>query len=86
MVKGGSRMVKDSEIDLEGRSTLRYRLCPCCTRAVPATSSERYCINDGTWMLEGCPLCSTAITSPYTCFCATCGLEFATLETTRERS
>jgi hypothetical protein len=65
---------------------VRYRLCPRCARAVPATSRERYCINDGTWLLERCPLCATPITSPYACYCATCGLEFATLEETGKRS
>jgi hypothetical protein len=56
---------------------LRYRLCPRCARAVPATSSERYCINDGAWLLERCPLCGSSIVSPYARFCAGCGLEFA---------
>ena len=64
----------------EETTTVHYRLCPCCARAVPARSSERYCINDGTWLLEACPLCGTPITSPYARFCATCGLEFATVE------
>ena len=67
-----------SEIDCEGRKTLRYRLCVLCFRAVPATTSEQYCINDGTPMLETCLLCGTAITSPYARFCASCGFEFAT--------
>ena len=66
-----------SEIDWEGRRTLRYRLCVRCFRAVPASSDERYCINDGIPMLEACPLCSKPITSPYARFCAACGLEFA---------
>jgi predicted amidophosphoribosyltransferase len=43
---------------------------------VPATSKERYCINDGEKLLEHCPACHAAITSPYTRFCAGCGLEF----------
>ena len=55
---------------------LRYRLCPRCARAVPIRSSERYCINDGSWLLEQCPLCGSAITNPYTRFCGCCGLEF----------
>lgn len=60
---------------------VRYRLCPRCERAVPADTEERYCINDGTWLLEHCPLCGAGITSPYARFCAGCGLEFAaTLE------
>jgi hypothetical protein len=61
-------------------ATLRYHLCPSCFRAVPASLSERYCINDGTWLLEDCPLCSASINNPYARYCATCGLEFATLE------
>jgi predicted amidophosphoribosyltransferase len=55
---------------------LSYRLCPRCGRAVPATSKERYCINDGEKLLQHCPACHAAITSPYTRFCAGCGLEF----------
>jgi hypothetical protein len=66
-----------SEIDWDGKRKLRYRLCVRCFRAVPARSNEHYCINDGTPMLEACPLCGTAITSPYAKFCAACGLEFA---------
>jgi hypothetical protein len=57
----------------------RYRLCPHCARAVPAYSSERYCINDGTWLLEACPVCAAPISSPYARYCGTCGLEFVTL-------
>ena len=72
--------------DSEDEPRLRYRLCPCCFRAVPAKSGERYCINDGTWMLEQCPLCSAGITSPYAHFCATCGLEFVVvIESLTER-
>jgi hypothetical protein len=56
-----------------------YRLCPRCFRAVPARSDERYCINDGAWMLERCPICEARIASPYARFCASCGLEFASL-------
>lgn len=66
--------------NLIARPHVRYRLCPCCARAVPASSQERFCINDGTWMLEGCPLCGAAITSPYTRFCAVCGLELGMKE------
>jgi hypothetical protein len=74
--------VEDSKDFWERRrhaATLRYRLCPGCFRAVPASSSERYCINDGMWLLEGCPLCNTSITNPYARYCATCGLEFASI-------
>jgi predicted amidophosphoribosyltransferase len=45
---------------------------------VPASTSEHYCINDGSPMLEHCPSCDTEITSPYARFCAACGLEFST--------
>jgi predicted amidophosphoribosyltransferase len=72
-----------SEIDWEARRTLHFRLCLCCFRAVPATTSEQYCINDGTPMLEACPSCATPITSPYARFCAACGLEFT--RSVRER-
>jgi len=52
-------------------------LCPRCARTVPIRSGERYCINDGSWLLEACPLYGSAITNPYTRFCGCCGLEFA---------
>ncbi|GGR24104.1 hypothetical protein [Deinococcus ruber] len=55
------------------RTPLRYRLCPKCARAVPISSPEHYCINDGSWLLEACPLCSAPIFSPYACYCASCG-------------
>jgi hypothetical protein len=54
-----------SEIDWQARKILHYRLCVRCFRAVSASSSEQYCINDGTPMLEVRPLCSTPISSPY---------------------
>lgn len=54
-----------------------YRLCPACFRAVPVRSPERYCINDGTWLLQTCPICETPITSPYARFCGECGFGFA---------
>ena len=60
---------------LTTRESLRYRLCPRCARAVSAQTEERFCINDGTWLLEHCPLCGAAITSPYARFCGVCGLE-----------
>ena len=53
-----------------------YRLCPVCFRAVPVQSQERYCINDGTLLLEACPACQRPITSPYARFCGECGSEF----------
>lgn len=73
-----------AEIDWEARKTLRFRLCMRCFRVVPASTSEQYCINDGTPMLEGCPSCGTPITSPYARYCASCGLEFATAVRERE--
>lgn len=73
-----------AEIDWKARKTLRFRLCMRCFRAVPASTSEQYCINDGTPMLEGCPSCGTPITSPYARYCASCGLEFATAVRERE--
>lgn len=57
-------------------SELHYRLCPRCTRAVPTSSSERYCMNDGERLLETCPRCRSKIASPYARFCAACGVEF----------
>ncbi|MFB9994430.1 zinc ribbon domain-containing protein [Deinococcus oregonensis] len=56
---------------------LHYRLCPHCLRAVPAGLNERYCVNDGTRLLEGCPVCQRSISSPYAHFCAACGHPFA---------
>ena len=52
-----------------------YRLCPCCTRTVHASSNEHFCINDGSRLLEACPVCGTRITSPYARYCAACGFE-----------
>ena len=37
-------------------------------------------------MLECCPACGAGIESPYARFCAVCGLEFATLKNTQDRS
>jgi len=76
-----------SKNDWDGGRVLGFRLCPRCARAVPTSSSERYCINDGSWMLEECPLCSAAITHPYARYCTACGLEFArTLTETLDHS
>jgi NAD-dependent SIR2 family protein deacetylase len=82
--KEGLSVVKAFEDVWERRGTLHYRLCPRCQRAVPTNSSERYCINDGSWLLERCPLCSTTITNPYARFCAACGLEFAGANSTED--
>ena len=57
--------------------THHYRLCPKCARAVPVQLQERYCINDGTVLLEACPVCESSIGSPYARFCGTCGFEYA---------
>ena len=65
---------RSQETENEGPGNLAYRLCPACGRAVPLGSLERYCVNDGVWMLEGCPLCGAAIGSPYTRYCPHCGL------------
>ncbi|PYE53909.1 zinc ribbon domain-containing protein [Deinococcus yavapaiensis] len=56
---------------------LAYRLCPRCLRAVPATSGERYCVNDGVRLLEACPRCGAPIASPYARFCPRCGAPLA---------
>ena len=77
--------MEDSSGDLEASRPLRYRLCPRCARAVPIRSTERYCINDGSWLLEACPLCGAGITNPYTRFCGCCGLEFGKVETETTR-
>jgi hypothetical protein len=69
--------VESLEDGRQRRGALRYRLCPRCFRAVHADSNEHYCINDGSWLLERCPLCGAAITNPYAHYCAACGLEFA---------
>jgi endogenous inhibitor of DNA gyrase (YacG/DUF329 family) len=53
-----------------------FRLCPKCFRAVPASSGERYCLNDGQRLLEACPQCGTRITSPYARHCGHCGTRF----------
>ena len=56
-----------------------YRLCPRCSRAVPESSSEAYCINDGERLIHRCPKCKTRIKNPYARFCTGCGLAFASL-------
>jgi hypothetical protein len=58
---------------LLGQVTMSFRVCPKCLRAVPEHSLERYCVNDGTRLLEACPKCETAITNPYGRHCAACG-------------
>jgi predicted RNA-binding Zn-ribbon protein involved in translation (DUF1610 family) len=68
------------ETDGQDLGLIRFRLCVRCFRAVPTSANERYCINDGTQMLERCPMCNSPISNPYARYCATCGLEFAALE------
>ena len=65
------------ETDREDPSPVRFRLCVRCFRAVPISANEHYCINDGTQLLEQCPMCKTPISSPYARFCECCGLAFA---------
>ena len=54
-----------------------FKLCPRCGRAVPVSSGERHCINDGEVLLETCLTCETPITHPYAKHCSSCGYEFA---------
>lgn len=56
-------------------AAVRYRLCPRCARAVPTTSGERYCANDGTRLLDACTQCHAPITSPYARHCVRCGTD-----------
>ena len=65
----------DEQLETIFARRIGYRICPRCARAVPLRSRERYCINDGRWMLEECPRCGAGITSPYARFCGECGLE-----------
>jgi predicted amidophosphoribosyltransferase len=54
-----------------------FRLCPRCGRAVPDSSGERFCPNDGERLLEACPKCGAGIRTPLARFCTACGFEFA---------
>jgi hypothetical protein len=58
------------------RTAITYRLCLKCYRAVPISSGELYCANDGERLLETCPGCGTGITSPYARYCVKCGIAF----------
>lgn len=71
------------EEELEEELGVFYRVCPRCFRAVPLTSDERYCTNDGERMLEACPRCGARIVSPYARFCGRCGLEFTKVPESR---
>ncbi|WP_158531670.1 MULTISPECIES: zinc ribbon domain-containing protein [unclassified Meiothermus] len=62
---------------MEEEPGIFYRICPRCARAVPASTQERYCLNDGERLLEACPGCGARITSPYARFCGRCGLELS---------
>jgi predicted amidophosphoribosyltransferase len=57
--------------------TQTFRLCPRCGRAVPDSSGERFCSNDGEPLLESCPKCGAGIRTPLARFCTGCGFEFA---------
>ncbi|WP_425556218.1 double zinc ribbon domain-containing protein [Deinococcus rubellus] len=57
-------------------------MCPHCGRAGPTSSGERYCPNDGTRLLDACPNCRAAITSPYARHCMRSGLALCYLPAT----
>jgi hypothetical protein len=57
--------------------TMGFKLCPRCGRALPVSSNELFCINDGEMLLKSCPVCDTPITHPYAKHCSSCGCEFA---------
>jgi hypothetical protein len=69
-----------------GDTTMFFRVCPKCARAVPGQSQERYCINDGERLLERCPVCQTRITNPYGRHCATCGCDLTRTIHERKKS
>jgi hypothetical protein len=52
---------------------LEYALCPRCLRAVPRSTGERHCLNDGARLVAACPACAAGIPSPYARFCGRCG-------------
>lgn len=62
---------------MEKEPGIFYRICPRCARAVPTSTQERYCLNDGERLLEACPHCQAKFTSPYVRFCGRCGYELA---------
>ncbi|WP_337868624.1 zinc ribbon domain-containing protein [Meiothermus sp.] len=69
---------------MKEETVISYRICPHCNRAVPASSQEYYCLNDGERLLEACPRCKARFTSPYARFCGTCGLDFTLVLEERE--
>jgi hypothetical protein len=54
----------------------RYRICPTCERSASFESDERFCVNDGTKMLEECPRCQAQIKVAGAKFCAACGFQY----------
>jgi formate dehydrogenase maturation protein FdhE len=56
---------------------LGFKLCPRCGRAIPASSEEAFCINDGVRLLKTCPQCDTRILHPYAKHCSNCGTAFS---------
>jgi DNA-directed RNA polymerase subunit RPC12/RpoP len=54
-----------------------FKLCPRCGRAVPVSSGEKHCINDGEVLLNACPNCEERIAHPYAKHCSSCGYEFS---------
>jgi predicted amidophosphoribosyltransferase len=58
-------------------AALSYKLCPRCFQAVPHSSNEVYCPNDGERLFSGCPRCAARLLSPYARFCVKCGLALA---------
>jgi hypothetical protein len=60
----------------------RYRICPACERSASAESDERFCVNDGTKMLEACSHCQALIKVAGAKFCAACGLPYKTASAT----
>ena len=61
------------------RTEPRYRLCPTCDRSVNLESDERFCVQDGTKMLESCPRCDAPIRVEGAKFCGACGSKYETV-------
>jgi hypothetical protein len=60
----------------------RYRICPTCERSASAENDERFCVKDGTKMLEACSHCQAPIKVADAKFCAACGLPYKTASAT----